>query len=215
MDDVEPSFEHAALLVVDMQNDFIDGSLTVPNGVSIIPQVNLWVEIFEDLERPILYSMDWHPAQTPHFDRWPVHCVAGTLGAQIHTDVIYEPGEMANVITILKGRGQDDGYSVCSEPSLIMSVYPLDVRYESVAAALHTTQTEVVYVVGLATDFCVNASVHDLLQRGFKVVVILNAVAGVDTLGALDALEGMDRAGARLMIGETTEVCEVDTPVPV
>ncbi len=207
---MDVAYDTATLLVIDVQNDFVDGSLPVPGAVQVLSTVNLWVEIFEDLERPIIYSLDWHPASTPHFDRWPVHCVEGTAGAQIHPDVIYDPIGMQNVYTVQKGMGQDDGYSVCSQPSDIFKMGKSKrlQHFDSVATVLAIENTKTVIVVGLATDYCVRQSVLDVLKLGHRVVVILEGIAGVTPITEQEAIAEMSDAGAEFMFEDkiTTRV---------
>lgn len=206
------SLDSAALIVVDMQTDFITGSLPVPGASAIIERVNLWIEIFEDLERPIVYSMDWHAAKGPHQERFPVHCVRGTDGAMIHGGVIYDPLGMPKVFTVLKGLGEDDGFSVCSQPSDIftMAVSGDRATYPSVDALLKAQAVDTAVVVGVATDYCVRATVLDLLRLGYTVVLQLDAIAGVDLLASQAAVWEMQAAGAVLMADEKPVPCTVD-----
>ena len=82
-----------ALIVVDVQNDFADpaGSLSVAGGEDVVPFINAQVEAALAAGAPVFYTQDWHPPSTPHFARdggiWPVHCVAGTWGAELHPDL--------------------------------------------------------------------------------------------------------------------------------
>src|SRR4051812_37618113 len=77
-----------ALLVVDVQNDFAEpaGSLTVSGGLDVVPVVNAEVAAARGAGAPRVFTQDWHPPSTPHFAKdggaWPVHCVAGTWGAE-------------------------------------------------------------------------------------------------------------------------------------
>ena len=88
---VEPRYDgRTALLVVDVQNDFADpnGSLTVPGAGEVITAVNSEIEAAAEAGAAIVYTQDWHPPRTPHFvtdgGPWPVHCVRGTWGADLH-----------------------------------------------------------------------------------------------------------------------------------
>ena len=82
----------AGLIVVDFQNDFADpaGSLSVSGGASILPTINAEVAAATANGALVAYTQDWHPESTPHFARdggiWPVHCVRGTWGAEIHPE---------------------------------------------------------------------------------------------------------------------------------
>ncbi|MGH3369810.1 MAG: cysteine hydrolase family protein, partial [Nocardioidaceae bacterium] len=78
-----------ALVVVDVQNDFADpaGSLYVRGGEQVVQAVNAEVEAARAAASPVVYTQDWHPPETPHFEKdggkWPVHCVMGTWGAEL------------------------------------------------------------------------------------------------------------------------------------
>ena len=79
-----------ALIVVDVQNDFTDpdGSLYVPGGEAVVPVVNAEIDTATAAGARVVYTQDWHPSSTPHFAKaggsWPVHCVAGTAGAELY-----------------------------------------------------------------------------------------------------------------------------------
>ena len=92
---------------VDPQNDFIDGSLAVAEAEQIIEPVNSIADEIRKHDGTVVFTRDWHPEKTPHFDKWPVHCVANTRGANFHEDLNIQPSD----IIINKGTGQTDGYS--------------------------------------------------------------------------------------------------------
>src|SRR4029453_9707274 len=100
-----------ALVVVDVQNDFADpdGSLYVRDSAAVIDAVNGAVKAARAADATVVYTQDWHPPDTPHFAKdggtWPVHCVAGTWGAELHPDLEVD-GER-----VRKGTGGEDGYS--------------------------------------------------------------------------------------------------------
>src|SRR5919108_3074247 len=102
---------NTAMLVVDVQNDFCPGgALAVPSGDRVIPVLNTLIERFAGAR--IYASRDWHPPDTRHFKTfggpWPVHCVAGTRGAELHPDLRL-PGA---AVIVSKGQDRaDDGYS--------------------------------------------------------------------------------------------------------
>ena len=98
---------NTALIIVDMQNDFVEGgALAVTGGRGLVPTINRIVrELGEVL---VVTSQDWHPLNTGHFEKWPVHCVASTTGAEL-VEGLKLP---ENTIHIIKGSsGLDDGYS--------------------------------------------------------------------------------------------------------
>src|SRR4029453_5336592 len=100
-----------ALVVVDVQNDFADpdGSLYVRDSATVIDAVNGAVKSPRAADATVFYTQDWPPPDTPHFAKdggtWPVHCVAGTWGAELHPRLVVV-GE-----SVRKGTGGEDGYS--------------------------------------------------------------------------------------------------------
>ena len=155
-----------ALIIVDFQNDFTPGgALAVPDGDSIAAKVNALAASGDyDL---VIATRDWHPADHSSFEvnggRWPVHCVAGTIGAQLH------PALDQTRIDVIVDKGQDvatDGYSGFAGTDL-----------DEILRERGITQ---VTVVGLATDYCVKNTALDALRAGFAVTVDSNAVRGVE-----------------------------------
>ena len=102
-----------ALVVVDLQNDFADpaGSLSVTGGADVVPVVNHAVREATAAGALVVATQDWHPESTPHFEKdggiWPVHCVAGTWGAELHPDFELPDGAPR----VRKGANGEDGYS--------------------------------------------------------------------------------------------------------
>ncbi len=163
-----------ALLLVDLQNDFFppDGSLAVPNGDQIINVVNEYIQKFQEKGLPIFASRDWHPPETGHFTDfgglWPHHCVQKTEGAEFHPHILL-PAD-----TIIMSKGMDpevDAYSV------FQAYGPEGKDFKSL---LDTMGINHLYVAGLATDYCVKATVLDACKRGFKVTLLLDGIRGVD-----------------------------------
>jgi len=184
----------AALIVVDVQNDFADprGSLYVSDGEAVIPVINHQVNAARTAGAFVVYTQDWHPASTPHFQKdggiWPVHCVKETWGAELHPD-LEVVGE-----SLKKGTDGEDGYSAFSvrDPS---SGETTPTRLE---AMLRERGVRVVTVCGLATDYCVVETVLDARRLDFSTDVLSEAIRAVD-LHAGDgdrALERMREAGA-------------------
>ena len=171
------------LLIVDVQNDFCPGgALAVPQGDAVVPVINRLMEQF-DL---VVASKDWHPGQTAHFQKWPVHCVQGTNGAGFH------PGLRSDKIqqVFLKGTGNaDDGYSAFEATNVNLEAY------------LRSRDVTELYIAGLATDYCVRASALDAASKGFATHVVTDAIAAVN-VQATDgqkALEEIGRAGVHLI----------------
>ena len=171
------------LLIVDVQNDFCPGgALAVPHGDRVVPVINTLMDRFP----VIVASKDWHPYHTGHFDKWPVHCVHNSPGAEFHPDLASERIDQV----FLKGTGaKDDGYSAYEATNANLEQYLKDHRVDDL------------YVVGLATDYCVRQSALDAVARGFKTSVVTDAVAAVDVHpgDGERALKEMQAAGAALV----------------
>ncbi|NLR91047.1 MULTISPECIES: bifunctional nicotinamidase/pyrazinamidase [Flammeovirga] len=175
-----------ALLIVDVQNDFIPGgALEVPEGDQIIPVINSIIPKF-DL---VVASQDWHPADhksfaISHSDRdigeivdlnglpqilWPVHCVEGSNGAEF-VDAL----DQSSIKKVFK-KGTDkevDSYS---------SFYDNDKRHDTgLNQYLKDNNVEEVFIVGLATDYCVKYTALDAKSSDFKTYVIEDATRGVN-----------------------------------
>jgi nicotinamidase/pyrazinamidase len=176
----------SVLLVTDIQNDFCPGgALAVPEGDRIIPLVNAYVASFHKRGLPIVASRDWHPPGHCSFTEqggpWPVHCVQGSWGAEFHTDLNLPPGSLV----ISKATDPNrEAYSAFEGTAM-------DKRLQELGA-------QTLYVTGLATDYCVKNTVLDGLKRGFRVVVLTDAIRGIDAAprDSQRALEAMQEAGA-------------------
>ncbi|HOM63029.1 MAG TPA: isochorismatase family protein [Dysgonamonadaceae bacterium] len=174
------------LLIVDVQNDFCPGgTLAVSDGDKIVPIINQ----IEDKFDFVISSQDWHPAATVHFEKWPPHCIAGTFGADFHPNLITDKIDLK----LLKGTGnKDDGYSAFEATNVSLIDY------------LHENQIQNLYVCGLATDYCVKATVLDAIENGFHTYVITDAVAAVNVEKGDDrkALNEMYLKGCTLIKSE-------------
>ena len=185
--------ERTALVVVDLQNDFADpaGGLAVSGGETIVPAVNAAVASGREAGAFVIATQDWHPESTPHFAKdggiWPIHCVAGTWGAELHPDLVLP----ADAPRVRKGQHGEDGYSgfTMRDPT---SGEETATELESL---LRERGIERVVVCGLATDYCVRATALDAARLGFQVTLLADAVAAVN----LDPSDG-DRA-----LGEMVE----------
>jgi nicotinamidase/pyrazinamidase len=184
-----------ALLIVDVQNDFTEGgALAVDGGAAVARGVTAHLAAHSDRYAAVLASRDWHEgtsdngghfAAEPDFvDSWPVHCVAGTTGAEFHpaldTTAVDEQ--------ILKGQGRPsysafEGATGAGEP------------LTAVLARLDVTELD---LVGLATDHCVRASALDARRAGLEVRVLEDLVAGVSTEASAAALAELAAAGVRI-----------------
>ena len=190
--------ERTALLVVDVQNDFADpkGSLYVKGGEEAVPVANRELERAREAAALMVYSQDWHPESTPHFEKgggvWPVHCVGDTWGAELHAELEVVKG--AEVLK--KGTGGEDGYSV-------FTVRDPETGEEASTALeriLRESAIGKLVIVGLATDYCVKETALDARKKGFSVTVVREGIRAVDLQpGDGDrAIEAMREAGAEL-----------------
>jgi len=157
-----------ALLVVDVQNDFLPGgSLAIPDGERVIAPLRQWLGRFAAAGLPVFASRDWHPAEHCSFRAqggpWPPHCVAGTPGAEF-APALELP---ATVRVVSKStRCDSDTYSAFTGTDLDFQLRGLGVRR--------------LFVGGLATDYCVLNTVREALRLGYRVVVLRNAVRAVE-----------------------------------
>jgi nicotinamidase/pyrazinamidase len=140
---------------IDIQHDFIDGSLAVTEGVDIIEPMNALTAYVRRLGGIAAFTRDWHPEHTAHFEKWPVHCVAETPGAEFNPALHIDPSD----IIISKGMStMDDGYSGFEGQSE-------DGRsLESLIQPRSQRERVGVVIGGLATDYCDLATVTDALH---------------------------------------------------
>jgi nicotinamidase/pyrazinamidase len=188
-----------ALIVIDIQNDFLpEGRLAVPDGDKIIPKVNDLIKKF-DL---VIATQDWHPVNHISFAEnhkgkkpgdkitvegveqilWPSHCVQNTFGAEFAKDLLKDK------FTAVIRKGTDpmiDSYS-----GFFDNARKKDTGLDKLLKSLNVSE---VYIVGLATDYCVKFTALDAVSLGYKTHVIRDACMGVnlkpnDTENALNEL---------------------------
>jgi nicotinamidase/pyrazinamidase len=184
-----------ALVVVDVQKDFCSGgALAVPGADEIVPVINRLIPKFEK----VVLTRDWHPADHLSFSTepefrdksWPAHCVADSPGAQFHEE-LQAP---ENAIVVNKGTQPDkEAYSAFEGTGL--------------ATELEKRGIDRIFVCGLATDYCVKNTALDGRKNGFEVVVIRDAIRGVDNPpGSADAaIEAMKEAGVKVTTSQAFE----------
>lgn len=185
--------ENPALLIVDVQNDFCPGgALAVAGGDAVAPVLSRLAARACALGLPVYASRDWHPANSTHFASnggpWPAHCVAGSPGARLHADLALPAGAMI----VSKGMDPDDhGYSAFDGIVAGRGTLLDDLRVRGVDHLI---------VGGLATDYCVRASVLDARRHGFGVTVVEDGIRGVNLNegDASRALDEMRDAGATI-----------------
>jgi nicotinamidase/pyrazinamidase len=184
----DANFKNAALVLVDIQNDFCPGgALAVRDGDEIVPIVNQLIPHFP----VVVATLDWHPADHCSFrvqgGPWPPHCVQGSRGAELHPDL----DTSRITFNVRKAFTRDkDEYSEFAG---------VDEKGRSLRELLRNVKQ--LYFVGLATDYCVRATALDALKLGYEVFVVTDAVRAVNVkLGDGErALVEMKRAGVRLL----------------
>jgi len=157
-----------ALVVVDVQNDFLPGgALAVPGGDQVVPVLNRYMDLFRAAGLPVYASRDWHPPDHCSFEprggTWPVHCVAGSHGAWFAPNLSL-PCE--TTVIDKATRRDEEAYSAFQGTGF--------------AARLREAGTGRLFIGGLATDYCVLATVRDALARGFSVLALADAMRAVN-----------------------------------
>jgi nicotinamidase/pyrazinamidase len=188
-----------ALVIVDVQNDFVDpdGSLSVGGAPEAIGAINSEIARARAAGAALVYTQDWHPAATPHFrdhgGRWPTHCVADSWGARLHPDLEVHQ----DALFVRKGAGGEDGYSAFTMEDVESGKRKSTGLHEQLA----DRGVQRVVLIGFATDYCVKESGHDALRLGYQTTVLTAAIRAVD-LEPGDgeaALEGLEDAGAEVI----------------
>lgn len=187
-----------ALIIVDLQNDFLPGgALAVPDGNKIIPVLNEYISIFKNHNLPIIATRDWHPRITKHFKQygglWPPHCIQNTRGAQFHPDLHFP----SDTIIISAGMGEDqDGYS---------GFEGIDLSGKPLINVLKDRQISHLSIGGLATDYCVKATVIQAIKFGFIVNLLTDAIMGINIqlFDSQKAINEMVNQGANLTTIDT------------
>lgn len=156
-----------ALVVVDVQKDFCPGgALAVADGDKVVPVLNKYIEKFMEAHAPMIFTRDWHPPDHSSFKEqggpWPPHCVQNSDGAKFHVGLNIPP----EALIVSKADKKDEAYSFFQGTDL--------------ATKLHQRGIKRLLVGGLATDYCVKATVLDGLRYGFEVFHLDDASRGVN-----------------------------------
>ncbi|KEC84151.1 MULTISPECIES: bifunctional nicotinamidase/pyrazinamidase [Acinetobacter] len=201
--------ERSALIVVDVQNGFTSGgNLEVAHAEQIIPTINQLARHFDN----IVLTQDWHPENHISFVEnhpnrkayeliqldygpqvlWPSHCVQGSKDAEFHPDLNIPTAQLI----IRKGfRAQIDSYSAFMEADHKTTT--------GLAGYLKERGIDTVYIVGIATDFCVAWTAMDAAKLGFKAFVISDATKAIDLQGSLQhAWQEMLAVGVKRLISK-------------
>lgn len=199
-----------ALIIVDVQNDFCEGgSLAVNGGNAVAKGVLELVQAGGyDL---VVATRDFHVDPGEHFAKgqpdfkvsWPVHCEAGTKGAELHP-MLKENLKVGSEINAIFDKGAYEaaysGFEGFASELLAGDANP----QETLASYLKRHQVSSVSVTGIATDHCVKATALDALEAGFEVEILLDLIAGVDSQASLEALTMLSEQGASLLKVSTT-----------
>lgn len=178
-----------ALLLIDLQNDFCKGgALEVKEGDNVISVANSLLKKFKNEDALVVATKDWHPITHKSFASnsngkigevgmlnglpqvwWPNHCVQNTFGSEFHPELD------SNLIdkTIFKGTDEEiDSYSGFFDNGKL--------KKTELDTILKTNNIDTLYIMGLATDYCVKFSVLDALELGYKVYLIEDGCRGVN-----------------------------------
>lgn len=198
-----------ALILVDIQNDFVPGgALAVPAGDEIIPLVNDLQHSF-DL---VVATQDWHPRSHKSFASshsgkkpfekivlhgldqilWPDHCIQGTVGAQLHTDL------NANKVEGIFRKGMDQ--EIDSYSGFYDNGYK---KTTGLAGYLRDRKVQKVFVCGLAGDYCVFYTAKDALKENFETYIIEDATRSIDVNGFVSAKNEICASGGQIVKSET------------
>ena len=184
-----------ALFIIDVQNDFTEGgALGVEGGDAVAAGITAYLGRHPDRYDVVIASRDWHDgagdngghfaldAVPDYVDSWPVHCVAGTVGAE------YDPGLDLELIDVHIRKGQGvPAYSIFEGTTEEGIELP---------ALLDRLEVSEIDVVGIATDYCVRASALDAVTSGRRVRVLDDLIAGVAPESSAAALRELAAAGA-------------------
>ena len=186
-----------AHIVVDMLYDFIDGTLACINAEEAVKESVKFIN--DNPSHTVLYVCDSHPKNHCSFSVnggiWPSHCVAETRGSQIHknyyNNILKAESVPSLQNTLKKGENpnneQYSGFEAVTHEGKTLSDF------------LQNHSAEKVFVSGIATEFCVNETVKDLMNAGFDVTVISKALAYVDYNNHIKTLENFKKSGIKII----------------
>ncbi|WP_394938624.1 nicotinamidase [Psychromicrobium sp. YIM B11713] len=204
-----------ALIIVDVQNDFceggslaVDGGAEVANGISELLDSAFGVE-GQDFDF-VLATQDWHIDPGAHFsatpdfiDSWPVHCVAGSKGAQLHPnldteyiDAYFHKGQYQAAYSGFEGvLAPEDEVPTGPRDTEGSESLPLG---PSLDEWLQDHEVDSISIVGLATDYCVRATALDAIAAGYEVTLLSELCAGIDEARSQAALDELAEAGVKI-----------------
>lgn len=210
-----------ALIIVDVQNDFCEGgSLAVSGGEEVATGISELLDSTFGAESRefdyVLATQDWHIdpgshfSETPDFiDSWPVHCVAGSKGAQLHpnldteyVDAYFRKGKYQAAYSGFEGflAPEDEVPTGPQNPEQTENTeYGGSDEGPSLDEWLQEHDVDAVSIVGLATDYCVRATALDAVSAGYEVTLLSELCAGIDPAGSQAALDELTEAGVEII----------------
>lgn len=180
-----------AVIVVDVQRDFCEGgALAAQDTRSLLQPLNIFIGDARQRGELIVFTQDWHPNDHLSFKRnggpWPIHCVAGSVGAELTPPLVAASGDLS----IRKGTArEDEGYSMFEQTRL--------------ANQLHEYGVRSVGVCGIATEYCVRATALDAARSGFKVAVLTDLIRPIVLEATTDVLNELSDSAIHLMDSQT------------
>lgn len=179
-----------ALVIVDMLYDFIDGSMACQEADAAVAHTLEFIKAHPEVPR--IFVRDHHPEDHCSFAAqggpWPPHCVQGTRGAEIHTDLLPFVEEE---LCFFKGENAaEEQYS---------GFQGVNAAGQSLQEVLELMEIKNPVICGIATEYCVRNTAEDLLKAGFQVTVLKDCLAYVEAEGHKKALEAMQAEGIRLV----------------
>ena len=186
--------ETSVLLIVDVQYDFCPGgALGVDEGDQVVEVINSIIPLFDGR---VITSQDWHPNNHSSFKEnggiWPPHCVAFTHGAALRSDINLS----TNLAHIYKGVDANKEAYSAFDGGIVGNVVS---QNTTVADFLKQSNITMVYITGIATDYCVKATALDAVANGFTTYVVTDACRGVAEQTSAEAVAEMLAAGVKFV----------------
>lgn len=203
-----------ALIIVDVQNDFCEGgALAVDGGANVAADISELLDTTDEFD-VVVATQDWHVDPGSHFSEepdyvnsWPVHCVAGSKGSNLHPnldteniDAYFRKGKFDAAYSGFDGLlAPEDEVRVGEREATDDDDLDVDEVPVTLDDWLRENDVDDVVIVGLATDHCVRATALDALGAGYNTTVLRDLVAGVDAQASADALAELEDAGAEIV----------------
>lgn len=174
---------NSALIVVDMQNDFVseNGALTVPKAREIIPVIRRLVIAAAGNRIPVFFTMDWHETNDKEFSigGWPKHCVRGTRGAEIVKELAF----------------------ISTGCELVKSTHYDKFHGSNLKVLLDEKGVKKLFFAGVATEYCVRYTALAALKHGFEVFIVKDAIKPINEQHSAKVLEELGRRGSKIISG--------------